>query len=81
MKPHEVVAHAALVVADPEAEMRRELEAAIAAIVEREVTRLLQDPSKPYAMNIVNSQQYNISQIALRAIKKHFNNPVFIPDY
>ena len=37
LKPHEVVAHATLVVADPEAEMRKELMDMIAGIVKWQV--------------------------------------------
>lgn len=87
LKPHEVMAHAALTVADPDAEMRKELDAMIRAIVFEVVRYELQYffergsnalsngvyvNTMPFLNNSTNMTF--IRQEALRAIKQHFQN-------
>lgn len=81
LKPHEAVAHAALALADPEAEMRKELRKMIEEIVEAFLTRELLDVTRHFGTVIVNDQRHAIASIAKSAIKQHFNTPAYIADY
>jgi hypothetical protein len=84
LKPHEVIAHAALVVADPEAEMRNALRKMISDIVQEEIAAYWHPANvnaSLTASNIIRDQKYTIGQIALSAVKNHFNNPTQISNY
>lgn len=83
LKPHEVVAHATLTLADPDAEMRLELRKLIAEIVKEEVALYfgMNVNNTQTASNIINNQSYTIKQMAKAAIKEHFNNPQPIVGY
>lgn len=79
MNPTNTLLVTALEIADPDAQIRKEVIELIREIVKQELALFTNTSSITLGALIVNEQTYTIKQIALAALKEHFNNPQHIP--
>lgn len=78
MKQADALVLTALEVADPDAQIRKEVIELIRAVVVQEIASYLHGHANVMANAWAFEAKHNIKCIALAAIKDHFNNPMYI---
>lgn len=78
MKQTDALVLTALEIADPDAQIRKEVIEMIRQVVVQEIASYLHGHANVMANAWAFEAKHSIRQIALAAIKDHFNNPQYI---